>query len=125
MKISIDEARVVSLGLKKLTDGQGSDIEDLKVRFDPVFYEDKNSYSIVFDIKLSHKNELYVELKYQAEFKTSDPIDEKFQESPFVYVNSPAIAYPFLRASLASIILNCGYDPVMLPAINFTKFKNE
>ena len=40
----------------------------------------------------------------------------------FAKINAPAIIYPFLRASIASITLAVGVPPMSLPVINFTKF---
>ena len=40
----------------------------------------------------------------------------------FAKTNAPAIIYPFLRASIASMTLAAGVPPMTLPVINFTTF---
>ena len=76
------------------------------------------------------KNELFKKTEFKKlcfilGFKRSeinlllDNIDKNLLENPFLHVNAPAIAYPFLRAYIANLLLISGYDPLMLPSINF------
>ena len=58
-----------------------------------------------------------------ALFKTELPIDEEFINSPFVQMNAPAIALPFLRSFISTISVNAGYNPIIIPSINLTKIK--
>ena len=58
---------------------------------------------------------------FGAVFGTSEPIDEDFKESDFVKINSPAIAFPYLRSFISTLTLNAGLPPLILPAYNFTK----
>ena len=99
---------------------------ELSFGFSPEFYEDDNeSYDIVFNISFKHREGIEITMSYRAQFTTDSAITDDFRESPFVFVNSPAIAYPFLRAYLANMLLMSGYEPMMLPTINFQKLFNE
>lgn len=40
----------------------------------------------------------------------------------FVKVNTPAIIFPFLRSAISSLTLTVGVPPLILPAIDFTRF---
>ncbi|AWB68952.1 hypothetical protein C2869_06965 [Saccharobesus litoralis] len=60
-----------------------------------------------------------MELQYFAEFDLDSPIDQEFMDSSFPHVNAPAIAYPYLRSTVSTVCLNSGYNPVILPTINF------
>lgn len=80
---------------------------------------DNRTFSIHFIFAHSHKDGISINVKYQAIFKTEDDIDDSLLDNPFLHVNAPAIAYPFLRAYIANILLMSGYDPLMLPSINF------
>ena len=100
------------------------EVEAIELDFDARFYEDEpRKYSIVFKLLFIHIEGIKVECEFLMEFETESEINEDFISSPFVKINSPAIAYPFLRSSLATIFLNCGYSPAMLPSVNFTTFK--
>ncbi|MBZ7675074.1 preprotein translocase subunit SecB, partial [Klebsiella grimontii] len=35
--------------------------------------------------------------------------------------NAPAIAYPYVRAFVATLLLNAGLESVSLPAVNFVE----
>jgi preprotein translocase subunit SecB len=50
------------------------------------------------------------------------PLTESQLITSFAKINAPAIIYPLLRASIASITLAVGVPPLALPVINFTKF---
>ena len=72
------------------------------------------------------ENELFtLNIIFGAVFGTSETIDEDFKESDFVKINSPAIAFPFLRSFISNLTLNAGLSPFILPAYNFAKIKEE
>ncbi|MFQ2157558.1 protein-export chaperone SecB [Aeromonas hydrophila] len=99
---------------------------ELSFGFSPEFYEEDNvSYDIVFNITFKHREGVEITMAYRAHFTTDSEITDEFRESQFVFVNSPAIAYPFLRAYLANMLLMSGYEPMMLPTINFQKLYND
>lgn len=82
----------------------------------------KNGFVIVFATEMTNIEEMFsCKAVYLAEFNTDEQVGEEFLKSPFAMVNAPAIAYPFLRAFLANVLLNSGYKPTMLPSINFVK----
>ncbi|WP_081455920.1 protein-export chaperone SecB [Pseudogulbenkiania ferrooxidans] len=83
-------------------------------------------FSIVFDLSLLADSCKELSVVYCADFKLNRDVDRDWVDnSPFANVNAPAIAYPFLRAFVANIMLNSGYEPVMLPALNFQSRFNE
>ncbi|MCQ2096789.1 MAG: protein-export chaperone SecB [Fibrobacter sp.] len=52
-------------------------------------------------------------------------IDEDFRKSSFPRVNAPAIAYPYLRSMVSNITLQSGFEPAILPTINFSALDKE
>jgi preprotein translocase subunit SecB len=87
-------------------------------------------------------NKIIVELSFNTTAKEGDekifnlsagykgvfvytPLTEPQLITSFAKINAPAIIYPFLRASIASITLAVGVPPMALPVINFTKFPVE
>ncbi|HDY7864582.1 TPA: protein-export chaperone SecB [Vibrio vulnificus] len=124
MNIRIIQSRVTGLNVhrKEFID----DENNLELNYSASdIPESPNNYSISFNVKLQHKMGFSYEVEYESIFETDNAIDEEFMNSHFVSVNSPAIAYPFLRAYMANLMLSSGHDPIMLPTINFTRFKNN
>ncbi|MGD4786207.1 protein-export chaperone SecB, partial [Xanthomonas citri pv. citri] len=80
-------------------------------------------FLVTFEIVLSLSQGYLLEIEHSSIFTSNVNLDKKFQESNFPKVNAPAIAYPFLRTFIANFLLNSGYEPIILPSINFTKFK--
>ncbi|ENM3932477.1 protein-export chaperone SecB [Vibrio cholerae] len=77
-------------------------------------------------MSLSIEGNVKLDIKYVALFEGDDEFDEEFQQSAFPRVNAPAIAYPFLRAFIGTFLLNGGYEPIMLPSVNFSAlYKSE
>jgi preprotein translocase subunit SecB len=66
---------------------------------------------------------LYIE--FASFFETEDSITEEFKSSYIPSVNAPAIAYPFFRTFVSNLTLNAGYDPIILPTINFQALAKE
>ena len=84
---------------------------------------ESRDFLVTFEIVLSLSQGYLLEIEHSSIFTSNVNLDKKFQESNFPKVNAPAIAYPFLRTFIANFLLNSGYEPIVLPSINFTKFK--
>nr|WP_309577907.1 protein-export chaperone SecB [Moraxella osloensis] len=84
---------------------------------------ESRDFLVTFEIVLSLSQGYLLEIEHSSIFTSNVNLDKKFQESNFPKVNAPAIAYPFLRTFIANFLLNSGYEPIILPSINFTKFK--
>lgn len=82
-------------------------------------------FYVVFEIEVFLGKSTLLKLEYHAEFACDEGIDHKFQESPFVGVNAPAIAYPYMRAFITTFCALSGYEPVILPAVNFQALYNK
>lgn len=111
MKLFLESTKVINLQFSNI------EIED-RLGYEPEVI-DSNTFVINFKFSHNHKDNMSIILDYQAVFKTEDNIDKNLLENPFLHVNAPAIAYPFLRAYIANLLLISGYDPLMLPSINF------
>lgn len=88
--------------------------------------ENKKKFAIIFDFLLKNKSEDFLlKLKAIAHFSCQEDIDEKFKESPFFNINAPAIAFPYVRTFISNLTLNSGYNPIVLPAINFVQLAEK
>lgn len=107
-----------------IQDEQDNDVE-LK---HGVAYSEKNSklFSIIFDFSVRVKeNNMLLAVKFVANFSCNADIDNEFKQSDFVSVNAPAIAYPYLRALVSQFLLLTGYEPIVLPVINFVALNKQ
>lgn len=92
-----------------------------------VGYQEKEpkSFAIYFKVSLPTNAENTLSIEYIATFKTAKEVDDEFKESCFPSVNAPAIAYPYLRSFVSQFLLLSGYDPQILPTINFINMQEE
>ncbi|MBP9122004.1 MAG: protein-export chaperone SecB [Ignavibacteriaceae bacterium] len=85
---------------------------------------DKRVYQVVFTINVvDEKTKFDLEVQSVAYFECNNDIDDAFMNSGFIKVNSPAIAFPFVRSFINTLTTNAGFNPVILPAFNFTRSK--
>ena len=125
MKLSLKENKVNQLILVDAEDNQTLD-SDFSLSFEPIFYEeDARKFKIVFDFEYITTDRKYLRIDYQSYFITDSDINEAFRNSKFPVINAPAIAFPFLRAFLANLLISGGYPPVLLPSINFLHYAQE
>lgn len=95
------------------------------LNFYHAFAEDNaKQFLIVFELVMNLGDAFSLEVTYLAEFEADEPIDEA-RDNKLLTVNAPAIAYPFLRAYIATVLLNSGLPPVMLPTFNFVEFAKQ
>jgi preprotein translocase subunit SecB len=86
--------------------------------------EESKAFTIYFKISLPAENNL-LSIEYIATFTTSENVDDEFRESHFPSVNAPAIAYPYLRTFVSQFLLLSGYEPQILPTLNFVKMQEQ
>ena len=81
--------------------------------------DDLKSFRIKFRAVISSEVGYELTVEYSSFFETDDEIIGSFKSSNFVTINAPAIAYPFFRSFISTITLNAGYEPILIPTINF------
>jgi len=120
MKLKLTDTKAIFINV-----AETNQEEDISLSLDVSYSDDvPNSFYIDFTVVCVHRLKYLFHVVYRAKFDTDEVITSQFKESHFPKVNAPAIAYPFLRAFVANLMLNSGFDPLMLPTINFTTFKN-
>lgn len=130
MNIQLLSSSIHELSIKHfpLEEAGGKTEEDrfLNLSYKAHFPEDdKRTFANLFRLHLEHPGEFVIDIEYISWFQASDEITEEFQESSFVKINAPAIAYPYLRSAVSSITLLSGYPTAILPTINFVEFSKE
>ena len=126
MKIQFCDGKVKSLSISRPLTPIESDGQLVEFSTNSGFSSDLNkNYFISFNLTVETPCGAQVDIEYESVFSTSEEISEEFKISPFVMVNSPAIAYPFLRAYIATLLTLSGLDSVILPTINFQALYND
>lgn len=126
MKIALSNNKIIELSL--IIDDDNTEERENQFNFDfDVRYDDvqDNIFYIIFDLQIEHPKDFKLSAKYVSVFKTSEKIDDEFRNSEFTTINAPAIAFPFLRSFVATITLNSGFTPAILPSVNFIDFKKQ
>ncbi|WP_448822332.1 protein-export chaperone SecB [Capnocytophaga sp.] len=125
-KIHLERTFVKSITFefkKEIQEGELNTSLEIKTNF---LFNDEIDKEYIILFTGNFENELFtLNIIFGAVFGTSETIDEDFKESDFVKINSPAIAFPFLRSFISNLTLNVGLSPFILPAYNFAKIKEE
>ena len=124
MKISFKGHSTKHLKLEFV--GSGEDAEGIKkFEYGPGLPEQGKDYSIIFKMLIATDCGHEIDVEFHAFFETEQELTEDEKTSKFVLINSPAIAYPYLRAYISNVCLLSGYSPVILPTLNFQQMYND
>lgn len=106
-----------------------SEPESFSFDFNPMFPEEKdesNSFAIVFNGELKNCKENYISrVIFMSVFEVDELIKIDFLKENFALINAPAIGYPYFRAFYSNFLLSSGYEPFILPTINFVQLRND
>ncbi len=99
---------------------------DLIVDFTPSGRLDKkkSKFNLNLGVVISEKsNSLKIEVDATGFFKYSF-IDEQDLEN-FLFLNAPAILFPYIRAYISTLTTLSGISPIVLPTLNLSRLKND
>lgn len=82
-------------------------------------------FAVLFRLNLTHQHDFRLQMEYLAWFEAAGKVLPDLIESPFVKINAPAIAFPYLRSFVTLLTLNAGLTPTILPTVNFLKMAVE
>lgn len=119
MNIQLVSTRAIYVNLTP--SDRKEDSESFSFDYQVDFPDSSDSGFLVVIKSLLEEEDYSLESIYLAEFTTDANLDDHFKKSRFPYVNAPAIAYPFFRAFVANVLVNCGLEPTYLPSVNFEK----
>ncbi len=98
-----------------------TDEVEMNLGYGIIFSEtDFQHFIVEFNLELTN-NDFKAVVKMIAIFKAKEPISEDFKNAPFIQINAPAIAFPYLRSFITTISTSAGFKPIILPTINLTK----
>lgn len=89
-------------------------------------YSASNDRLFVVGFKVAVRQKDYsIHMEMRFSFEADATITDEFKRSTFPTVNAPAIAFPYLRSFLSIFTMQAGFQPVMLPSVNFVEFARK
>lgn len=126
MKIQLNGWKVKELSLNPLT--QHTEVEtdnNFNISFGSDLSTD-NSHEFFIGFKVELRSEEFeIKVEFVFSFTTDSEITDEFRNSNFLSVNAPAIAFPYIRSYISNLTLQSGYNPVILPSINFVSLHDN
>ena len=124
MKIQLHEWKVKNLTFSIKQNAPTKD-NNFQLSFGHTFNPD-NSHEFVIGFKIGIEEEAFdLNIEMVFVFQLDTEIDEEFKNSPFLKINAPAIAFPYIRSYISNFTLQSGFNPVILPSINFVSLNEE
>lgn len=126
MKIQLKGWKVKNLSFKiNEKPSRVSKTNSFKLSIGYSFPDDSNNEFVIGFIVNIKDAEFKISLEMLFVFQIDEVIDENFKQSDFVKINAPAIAFPYVRSYISNLTLQSGFDPIILPSVNFVKFSKE
>lgn len=102
------------------------DSKELKIRFEPkgVIDNETNTFSLTMKVFINDKNgHLKINVEIEGQFKLNNREDSKIED--FLYLNAPAILFPYVRAYINTLTALSGNRPVVLPTLNLSGLREN
>ena len=98
---------------------------DLSIKFNPSGILDKKQSIFILNlgVVIKDSDKLNIEITSESFFKYSNIEEDKL--SNFLYLNAPAIIFPYIRAYISSLTVLSGINPINLPTLNLSGLKSE
>lgn len=89
------------------------------------FPDDNNKeFGIGFIINVKDA-EFKISMEMAFLFQVDQLVDDRFKQSDFIRINAPAIAFPYVRSYISNLTLQSGFNPIILPSVNFVKLNEN
>lgn len=84
---------------------------------------DESKFHLKLNVQVSDENEgLTVEVDAYADYKLEGDIEDP-RYSDFLYLNAPAILFPYIRAYISALTALSGIPALTLPPVNISGMK--
>ena len=105
---------------------EGLDETDLSIGFLPSgkLDRDNNIFHLQLGVDISSPSETFkIEIDSIGYFKYDIEDDSKLNS--YLYLNAPALLFPYLRAYISSVTTLSGIKPIVLPTLNVSSIKDN
>lgn len=137
MNIQLTSTKAISIDLEPLDINSNEKIDNdnlddetsFSFDFNPLLEGDDGKtdcFLVAFFGEMKSLKEKYeCRVIYIARFQVDELISIDFLKENFALINAPAIGYPYFRSFYSNLLLNAGYEPKILPTINFVKLRED
>ena len=127
MSIRLLSTKAVIIELSPIQDEKHELEEGFSFDFNPVLDKENNKrFLVVFrGEQIDTKNHYRSKVVFISHFESEKVLDESNLTDKFLLINYNAIGYPYFRAFYSNFLLNAGYEPIILPTINFVKLADD
>lgn len=111
---------------KSLIEFKGDNFEAFNIGFNPhcIINNTNNTFELTLVIKVDNIEETFnSEVTIIGTFKFADRNDPNMES--FLYLNAPAILFPYARAYINTLTALSGNEPIRLPTLNLSGLKDE
>ncbi len=88
-----------------------------------------NTFDVTFSFDAEYKGKtkgiLQIKVVYCGHFEFNPNVPSPLTKEAFSRTNAPAIIFPYLRETIASITTKAGLIPLILPPLSFVSEKND
>lgn len=114
---------------ERLWENNKLDDTKFKINFTQLLKEDKDNYfGILFTVIVQNTDEtikLDFDFLGHFEVKNIQLDDNNLETNTILKSSAPAIIFPYIRAFISNFTINAGFNPIILPAINFHASKKQ
>lgn len=110
---------------KSLIEILDSSSDELTVNFEPsgIIDNKSNIFILNFNIHVFDESKnVNIEVEFVGEFSFVKK-DENFEN--FLYINAPALIFPYVRSYLTALTALSGVQPITLPTMNLIGLKDQ
>jgi preprotein translocase subunit SecB len=110
---------------RSLIEINDSKSDKLTVNFEPkgTINNTDKSFFLNLNIKIFDKDKnINIEVEFLGEYVFTEK-DDNFKA--FLYVNSPAILFPYIRSYITALTALSGISPIILPTMNMSGLKEK
>jgi preprotein translocase subunit SecB len=126
IKFRLEESRIRSLNFRIKGKETGEEIPvSINISLNHKYDYKKKRLDLLISVSIG-ENEFpfLLEIEYEGRFVFNKRASKKDVE-PIAKINCPAILFPFLRESVADITRRAGFNPLILPPINFVELAKQ
>lgn len=126
VKIKLEATRIHSLNFR-IKDKSTEDNVKVPINIEYNHLYDYKKKCINISIRLSIGDDqlpFLLEIIYEGVFFLNKRVPRKDAEQ-YAKINCPAILFPFLRECVADITRRAGFNPLILPSINFIELAKQ
>lgn len=123
MKLRLIESKVLELQFQDMI-GNSNERNSFELTY-TVNRLESQKFEVQFILEILDPKVFALDLCHNFVFETDEEITDNesdFKNNPFFNQNAPAIAYPYIRAFISTLMLNAGYPALMLPSINLVEY---